>query len=375
MMAGENGIGLGIIGSGDVALRTYGPGIATLRDRAAVVSIYDADPARAELLADDLVARAAPRPRIAPTLDALLADPEVVGVINLTPAPFHYEVNVAALQFGKHVLSEKPLASTVADAWATIDLARERELTLLCAPAVMATNRFRWLKEQFDAGWLGRLTLAVGQMGNMGPAAWRDYKGDPAVFYSPAVGPALDLGVYILHGIIGLFGPAQRVEAFGGIAIPRRNVLIPSRYGQVVEVSSPDHLLIHLDFGENRYAQVLSSFALPRSKAPILELHSEQGTVSMSQETWYDPNAPLDVWERDERPDAVEGWKEVTPLGPSGSTNLIQAGPEQFVSVLEGAEAPIITAEQAAHVLEIILSAGQSIAEGRAIELSRQDRM
>lgn len=365
----SGGIGLGIIGCGDVALRTYVPGLEPLKGRAVAVSLFDADPARAERLADDLVARGFPRPKVAPSLEALLEDPAVDGVLDLTPAPFHHEVNVAALQAGKHVFSEKPLAGTVADAQATIDLARERGLTLLCAPAVMTTNRFRWLKEQLDAGWLGRPTLAVGQMGNMGPAAWRDYKGDPAVFYSPSVGPALDLGVYILHAVTGLFGPARRVEAFGGICIPQRTCLIPGRFGEIIDVTSPDHLLIHLDFGENRFAQVLSSFALPRSKAPALEIHAELGTVSMSQEAWYNPNAPLDLWQRDERAEGVEGWTEAQPTGPSLSTNLIQSGPEHFVNVLEGAEAPILTAEHATHILELILAAGQSITEGRAIEL------
>ena len=225
----HTGIGLGIIGSGDVALRTYGPGLEPLAGRATAVAVYDPDPTRAELLADDLVALGLPRPVIAPTLDALLADQRVAAVLNLTPAPFHHEVNVAALQAGKHVFSEKPLAGTLADARAAIDLARERGLTLLSAPAVMATNRFRWLKAELDSGWIGRPTLAVGQMANMGPAAWRDYKGDPAVFYGPSVGPALDTGVYILHAITGLLGPARRVEAFGGVSIPRRKVLIPGR--------------------------------------------------------------------------------------------------------------------------------------------------
>ena len=370
-MTADNRIGLGIIGAGDVALRTYGPGLVPLADRAVTAAVFDPDPARATLLADFLASEGLPRPRQAASLDDLLADPNVGAVLNLTPAPFHHEVNVAALQAGKHVFSEKPLAGTVTDSWAQIDLARSRGLLLLGAPAVMATNRFRWLKEQLDAGWLGRPTLAVGQMGNMGPAAWRDYKGDPAVFYSNAVGPALDLGVYILHGITGLLGPARRVEAFGGIAIPQRTVLIPNRFGQVIDVSTPDHLLIHLDFGNNSYAQVLSSFALPKSKAPTLEVHAEQGSVSMPYETWYDPNAPLALWRRDESPTPNEEWTEVLPTGPALSTNLIQAGPEHFVNVLQGVEPPILTAEHAAHVLEIILAALQSIDEGRAIELDR----
>jgi predicted dehydrogenase len=334
-----------------------------------VTALYDPDPARAERLADDLTALGLPRPRIVDALAALLAEPDVDAVFNLTPAPFHHETNVAALEAGKHVYSEKPLAGTVADARAAIALAHERGLNLLCAPAVMATHRFRWLKDQLDGGWLGRPTLAVGQYGNMGPAAWRDYKGDPAVFYGPSVGPALDLGVYILHAVTGLLGPARRVEAFGGIAIPRRNVIVRGREGQTVDVTTPDHLLIHLDFGESCFAQVLSSFALPRSKAPMLEIHAEQGTVSISQESWYDAHAPVDLWQRDERPAAEERWTQVAPPPASRSPHLIQAGVEHFVAVLAGAEAPILTAEHATHVLEIILAAGQSIEEGCAVDV------
>ena len=365
----ERGIGLGIIGCGDVALRTYGPGLAPLAGRATAVAVYDPDPARAERLADDLAALDLPRPTVVPTLEAVLADPDVAAVLNLSPAPFHHEINVASLQAGKHVFSEKPLAGTLTDARAAIDLAQERGLTLLCAPAVMATNRFRWLKAELATGWLGRPTLATGQMANMGPAAWREYKGDPAVFYGPSVGPALDTGVYILHAITGLLGPARRVEAFGGVSIPRRNVLIPGREGQVVDVMAPDHLLIHLDLGDNRFAQVLSSFATPRSKAPALEIHGEEGTVSMSLESWYEPDAPVDLWRRDESPNGVERWTQARPPRSSRISHLIQAGPEHFVAVLEGAEPPILTAEHATHVLEIILKSTESARAGRALDL------
>jgi predicted dehydrogenase len=365
----DGGIGLGVIGCGDVALRTYAPGLAMIGDRATVTAVYDPDRARAELLAADLEARGLPRPRIAPSLEALLLDPAVTAVFDLTPAPFHHDVNMAALDAGKHVFSEKPLAGSLADARTQIDLARLKGLTLLCAPAVMATSRFRWLKERLDAGWLGRPTLAVGQMANMGPASWREYKGDPAVFYAPTVGPALDTGVYVLHAITGLLGPARRVEAFGSVCIPRRQVLIPGREGQVIDVGAPDHLLIHLDFGGNRYAQILSSFATPKSKAPALEIHAEEGTVSIPLEIWYEPNAPVDVWRRDESPLADERWTKEAPPVPGPEEHLIQAGPVHFVAVLEGREAPILTAEHAAHVLEIILAAGQSAQEGRAIDV------
>jgi predicted dehydrogenase len=96
------------------------------------------------------------------------------------------------------------------------------------------------------------------------------------------------------------------------------------------------------------------------------------GTVSMSLENWYEPDAPVDVWQRDERPNGKERWQKVAPPDSSGLSHLIQFGPEHFVAVLEGAEAPILTAEHATHVLEIILAAGVSMEEGCAVELSRE---
>ena len=357
-------IDLGIVGCGDVAFRTYLPGLAPLAGRARVVACCDPVRERAERLAAEAGGATA-----YDDYDAFLAHPGFGAILNLTPAPFHREVSTAALDAGLHVFSEKPLAPDVSQAQALIDHARRRERLLLCAPAVMATTRFRWLRDLLAAGRLGRPTLAVGQMANMGPAAWREYRGDPAVFYAADVGPLLDTGVYVLHAITGLLGPARRVEAMGGIAIPQRRVLIPERSGQTVEVGANDHMLLHLDFGNATFAQVLSSFAVPRSHAPALEIHGTDGTVSIGLDIWYDVNLPVDVFVRDERPGAVEGWHRDAPSVRSPYPHLIQAGPAHFVACLEWEEVPVLTAEHATHVLEIILKAQQSAREGRALEL------
>ncbi|MBA2520286.1 MAG: Gfo/Idh/MocA family oxidoreductase, partial [Chloroflexia bacterium] len=239
---------------------------------------------------------------------------------------------------------------------------------LLVAPAVAATNRFRWLRRMLDAGELGKPTVATAQMANLGPAGWRDYKGDPTVFYSEDVGPVLDLGVYLLHGITALFGPAQRVQAFGGVTIPEREVLIPGWTGGTITVRSNDVMMIQLDFGDNVFAQVLASFAVPRSKAPALELHGSGGSVSITLGAWYDTNAPIDLLRLQHQPDVYEEWEQAAPPERT-DLSLIQVGPAHLVGCLEGTETPILTAEHATHVLDIILSAGASVREGRAVAL------
>ncbi len=357
-------IDLAIVGCGDVAFRTYLPGLALIADRVRVVACFDPQAERAERLAD-----LAGGARAYDDYPSLLAHPDLDAVINLTPAPFHRDVNAAALDAGLHVFTEKPLAADLPQAQALIERARQRDRLLLSAPAVMATSRFRWLRDLIDGGRLGRPTLAVAQMANMGPAAWRDYRGDPAVFYSADVGPLLDTGVYVLHAVTGLLGPARRVEAFGGVAIPQRTVLIPDRLGQTIEVVANDHMLLHLDFGGAAFAQVLSSFAVPRSHAPALELHATDGTISIPQALWYTVDEPIDVFFRDQRPGAVEEWQAMAPPTPGVVPNLIQAGPAHLVACLEGREEPILTAEHATHVLEIILKATESAGAGRALDL------
>lgn len=356
---------LGIVGCGDVAFRSYLPGLSRLGGRTKVAACFDVRADRAGRAAA-LFADA----RAYTTYDELLAHPGLDAVINLTPAPLHRDTNDRALDAGLHVYSEKPIAGSVEDAQALIEKARRQDLLFLGAPGMMATGRFKWMKQIIDSGRIGQPTLGVGQLAGMGPADWKGYTGDPAVFYSSSVGPLIDTGVYLIHGITGLMGPAKRVQAFGGVSIPRRKVTIPDRYGETVEVESNDHMLLHLDMGDNRFAQILSSFAVPGSRAPALEIHCSQGSMSIPLGGWYDMNGPFDVYVRDESELGLGGWmSSMTPPASSTTGDVISTGAAHFVACLEGEERAVLTAEHACHALEIMLKAGQSAREGRALDL------
>jgi predicted dehydrogenase len=357
-------VNIGVIGCGDVATRTYFPAIKELGDKVQVTAVFD--------IVGERVANAA---RIFPgaspytTLDELLKHQGLDGVLNLTPAPFHRETTSAALNAGLHVLSEKPIAGSVAEAQELIEIAKSAGRHLLVAPAVMATNRFRWLREVLDAGKLGKISFATGQYGTMGPAGWRQYTGDPGVFYAANVGPVLDLGVYPLHGVTGLLGPVKRLQAFGGIQIPERTVQIRRLAGKKIDVASNDVVMMHLDFG-GTFASIIASFAIPGTRAPLLEVHGSKGSFSLTVERFYDARGPVEFRFLDDTLLGIDGWMDdVRNPEQDGVSNLIGAGAEHFVSVINGAEEPILTAEHATHILEIILTAKRSIDEGRAIEL------
>jgi predicted dehydrogenase len=358
---------LALVGCGDVAFRTYIPGVLAIAGKGTVTATFDPVAERAERAAAMF-----PNATAYTSYEALLAHPGLDGVVNLTPAPFHRDTTSQVLDAGLHVFSEKPIAATVEDGRALIAQAERLGKLLLVAPAVMATGRFRWLKQLFTEGPLGRPHLATGQMANMGPAGWRAYTGDPAVFYTKDVGPMLDTAVYVLHAITGLIGPAKRVQAFGGVAIPERKVLIERLAGRTIAVGANDVMMIHLDFGENRFAQILSSFAVPNSHNPALEVHGTEGSISIALPAWYDAWGPVDVYRRDDSLLGLDGWVQnvAPPNRPEGrAEHLIGTGPAHFVACLAGEEQPILTAEHALHVLEIILKATRSADEGCAIEL------
>src|SRR4051812_2389257 len=350
----------GIVGCGDVAHRHYLPALASMRDRVAVAAVSDPRDGAAEAVAA-AVAEWSPGARPYRAVDEMLADGSIDAVFNLTPAPLHGDVNRAILDAGVACYSEKPLASSVAAADRLIDLAAERDVLLLCAPGSAVTRRIRWLRELAASERLGHATLAVAHHADPGPADWLEYTGDPTPFYREGVGPVFDHGVYRLHEVTTVLGPVRRVQAMGSIALPTRRIRGGPRIGETIEVTTPDHVLIQLAFASGALGQLLASFATADSLAPWLELHLERGVVSFGGKSW-DRDFPVFVKDTTEDPYAEWVPGDVTP----DDFSAVEAGARHFVACLAGEETPVLTPEHARHVLEVILQAYASIADGRA---------
>ena len=144
---------IAIVAAGDVAQRWYLPTLVGLADKVDLVAISDPRPGAAENLV--AAARAAVSAwATAAYTDAatMLSAVEPDGAFNLTPAPVHAEVTRQLLEAGVHVYSEKPLARTLADATALIDIARERQRMLLVAPGEAVSARAKWLRQIVDSG-------------------------------------------------------------------------------------------------------------------------------------------------------------------------------------------------------------------------------
>ena len=96
--------------------------------------------------------------------EALLGDPEIRIVVNLTTPESHFEVSRQALEAGKHVYCEKPLAMNVEDAAQLVALAEARGLTLATAPANALSDAHRLVSSALDAGRIGTPRLVYAEM-------------------------------------------------------------------------------------------------------------------------------------------------------------------------------------------------------------------
>lgn len=364
-------IKVGVVGCGHVAREAYLPGLAALgEDRAQVVAVFDTLQERV----DDALAKL-PGATGYTTYDAFLNHDGGNGidlVFNLTPAPLHRDITARALEAGYHVYTEKPVASTVKEAEELAAIADRQGKVLFSAPSIMVTARFKWLREMLDAGEVGRPTVAKASIGNMGPAAWREYIGDPRVFYRKGVGPLIDVGVYMLHAITGLLGPATRVQASGGIVIPERTILIDRYWGEKVEVDTPDVLSVNLDLGDNRYAHLFASYATPGSKSPMFELYGTEGAFSIGMREWYDGNGETDIFRLNSDREGGRGeWRDnVRPPYRNVPEDILGAGILHAVDCLENGTESVLTARHATHVLEIMTGALTSIDSGKAVEIT-----
>jgi predicted dehydrogenase len=382
---------IGIVGCGDVTHRHYLSPLASLVGRVEVVACSDPRLEAAQKVADAVRAWS-PDVRAFDRLDDLLTLAEPDAVLNLAPVAVHAQVTQQCLETGVHVFSEKTIAATVAEADGLIELARSRGLTLLCAPASAATRRVRWLRDVIDSGRLGRPTLVEGRCASLGPASWREYTGDPTVFYGPQVGPVRDLGIYRLHEMTALLGPVRRVQATGSIAIPRRQILGGPLAGGTVEITAPDHVLMNLGFASGALGQLLSSFAVPGTRGPYLEIQLSGGSISLEGDQ-FRVDGRVAVYAFDPSPEAAsgtagggpaagerpiidgpldaEGWRYGSlPAEASDQWPVVAMGVLHFLACLLGEEKPMLTAEHARHVLEIILAAYRSIEDGRTHELT-----
>jgi len=268
----------------------------------------------------------------------------------------HGRLNRIALNAGKHVWSEKPMANTYKEGKALLDLAIQKKLRIWGAPAVVNSPQFAFMSKAIQEGKLGKISAGHAHYGHLGPT-WS------AFFYEKGGGSLPDLGVYNLATLTGLLGPARYVTAMTSIVTPTRNV---DNKGQI-KVEAEDNAIVVMDHGNGILSNVQSGFN-------YFDPYGHQGTGQNQHTiTIWGTKGNLGLVGYDWAPFGVDiaTVEHESPIrvAPSADTYVWQQGASVIAEALSTGKEPLINAEHALHVLEVIEAARKSGLTGKRVKL------
>jgi len=169
-------------------------------------------------------------------VDALLADPEIGLVLNLTIPAAHAPIDLRIVQAGKHAYSEKPLAVNVAEAEQMLAAAKANGVRVGCAPDTFLGAGHQACRRAIDQGRIGAPVGGAITIMSHGMEHWHP---NPLFYYQRGGGPVHDMGPYYLTQLVNLLGPVSRVAAQASIGNPVRTVTSQPHAGTKIDVDVP----------------------------------------------------------------------------------------------------------------------------------------
>ena len=268
--------GVGIVGVGVISAQ-YLDQIAGLTG-VRVVAVADVDAARAAQVAASSGARAE-------SVEALLADPAVDIVLNLTTPPFHAEIDRQAVAAGKHVYSEKPLALSFGDGRAVLADAERQSLRVGCAPDTFLGTGLQTTLAALRSGQIGTPFAASAFWSSPGHEQWHP---NPGFYYRAGGGPVMDMGPYYLTALVTHLGPVRRVRSVVLTTGRERVVATGPLAGRRIDVEVPTHATAILEHEAGAVSTLTVSFELWESQRPQLEIYGTAGTLVLPDPNCFD---------------------------------------------------------------------------------------
>jgi predicted dehydrogenase len=343
-------VGIGVIGCGNIssAYLTAAKKFPILD----IVALSDANPSAAE-------GRAAEFGLPARSVDAVLSDPSVEIVLNLTVPNAHVEVGMKALAAGKHVYSEKPLGVALTEARALIDAAAARVLRVGCAPDTFLGGAQQTARQCVDEGLIGRPIGGTAFFMCPGHERWHP---NPGFYYLGGGGPMLDMGPYYVTALVNLLGPVASVSGVATRTRPERIVTSKPLAGTRIPVDVSTHVTGTLLFAGGAAVSMTMSFDVPRHRHVPIELYGETGSLIVPDPNYFGGEI--------EFADAAEGWREIATRHAYADGNYRILGVADMAQAVRSGRPHRASGALALHVLEVMEAFQTSSDSGKAVAIS-----
>ncbi|MFI6080764.1 Gfo/Idh/MocA family protein [Streptomyces sp. NPDC051217] len=336
---------VGMVGAGKIS----GEYLKTLErlDDVRLTAVTDLDTERAESVAARI-----PGVAVVASVAELVARPDVDAVLNLTLPAVHAEVARAALDAGKHVYGEKPLAMTREEAGGLLAAAAGRGLRIGCAPDTVLGTGVQTARGAVDDGLIGAPVAATAFMTTPGHERWHPA---PEFYYRDGGGPLLDMGPYYLSALVHLLGPVSRVT--GAASMPRAERTIGSgpRAGEHFDSEVETHVTGLLEHTGGALTTLVMSFDIHAARLPRIEVHGTEGSLSVPDPNGFD--GPVELHR------AGGEWERLPVSGGYRDAGR-GTGLADLATALAGDRPHRASGELARHVLDVMLTLLDAAREG-----------
>ena len=363
--------GLGIIGCGtfsDAYLSTLGP----VFKNTAPLACADLNGEAAKKAAEKWNI-----PKIC-TSDEMFEDPDIDIVLILTNPASHYPLTVAALNHGKNVYCEKPLADSFEKAKEITALAKEKNLFVGAAPDTFLTSEFQTVRRLISEGRVGSVTGFTANFFSPGPEYWHP---NASFLFKKGGGPVLDIAPYYLTVLVSLLGPVKRLYCFANRAFDERCV-----NGGPCPVDVFTNYSGVLEFSSGAVGNINMSYDRWKTDLPALEIYGTDGVVyAPDPNTMMGPVRYLNAGKFREavgaQPDIgaklamiyspmSDGlFEDIETVAPRGG-NIRGAGVSDMADAIMNGKSPKVSAELCLHVTEAINAFDVCLQTGRPYEMT-----
>ncbi len=221
--------------------------------------------------------------KLAPSLEALLADPSIEMMVNLTNSSSHYEVSKACLDAGKHLYSEKPLAPKFSEAQELVALAASKGLYLSAAPCSLLGETAQTMWKALRNNEIGKVRVVYAELDDgplhlAEPHLWRSPSGAPYAYQEEFnVGITIEHAGYYLTWFTAFFGPAKTITAFSASLWPNKQI-VPT---DPPSVTTPDFTVACITFESGVVARVTCSLVAPHNH--VMQIVGDTGVLSVDE--------------------------------------------------------------------------------------------
>lgn len=267
---------VGIIGCGSIAKQRHAYEYCA-NPNVEIAGFFDLSAPRAKALADEFGGR------VYATAEELIADPTIDAVSVCVANAFHAEMTIKALQSGKHVLCEKPMAITLEDCEAMIEAAKKSGHRLMLGHNQRLAPAHRKAKELLASGTLGRIISFSTTFGHRGPEMWSMDKSANTWFFkksAAAFGSMADLGIHKIDLMRYLIG-SDITSVYSRMAV------LDKKFPDGTPIEVDDNSVEVLTFANGTMGTVTTSWTHYGEECNATVLYCEKGIMKLYSNPQY----------------------------------------------------------------------------------------